>query len=122
MIILLLIRKPTSRLIFFLLSSCSVINFEKEKISNILSWSDDSNNLEIKDSILFECSENKTFNLRYIDEGEAVWIILKDREFRLKKDSLDNNKFLNGLSILNISKENTTLTTNKKNIFKQCKN
>lgn len=105
-----------------LLSSCSSLSIDKEKISSILSWeSDTSEDFSPKNSIQFECAENKVFYLRYLEEKNAVWIILDDREFRLEKILDQDNKFSNNMSNLEISPENTILNTSVKTSYEQCK-
>ena len=105
-----------------LLSSCSSLSIDKEKISNILSWeSDTSEDFSPKNSIQFECAENKVFYLRYLEEKNAVWIILDDREFRLEKILDQDNKFSNNMSNLEINPENTILNTSAKISYEQCK-
>jgi hypothetical protein len=105
-----------------LLSSCSSLSIDKEKISNILSWeSDTSEDFSPKNSIQFECAENKVFYLRYLEEKNAVWIILDDREFRLEKILDQDNKFSNSMSNLEINPENTILNTSSKTSYEQCK-
>ena len=105
-----------------LLSSCSSLSIDKEKISNILSWeSDTSEDFSPKNSIQFKCAENKVFYLRYLEEKNAVWIILDDREFRLEKILDQDNKFSNSMSNLEISPENTILNTSSKTSYEQCK-
>ena len=105
-----------------LLSSCSSLSIDKEKISNIFSWeSDTSEDFSPKNSIQFECAENKVFYLRYLEEKNAVWIILDDREFRLEKILDQDNKFSNNMSNLEINPENTILNTSAKISYEQCK-
>ena len=105
-----------------LLSSCSSLSIDKEKISNILSWeSDTSEDFSLKNSIQFKCAENKVFYLRYLEEKNAVWIILDDREFRLEKILDQDNKFSNNMSNLEINPENTILNTSAKTSYEQCK-
>ena len=98
------------------------MSIDKEKISNILSWeSDTSEDFSPKNSIQFECAENKVFYLRYLEEKNAVWIILDDREFRLEKILDQDNKFSNSMSNLEINPENTILNTSAKTSYEQCK-
>ena len=105
-----------------LLSSCSSLSIDKEKISNILSWeSDTSEDFSPKNSIQFKCAENKVFYLRYLEEKNAVWIILDDREFRLEKILDQDNKFSNSMSNLEINPENTILNMSAKTSYEQCK-
>ena len=105
-----------------LLSSCSSLSIDKEKISNILSWeSDTSEDFSPKNSIQFKCAANKVFYLRYLEEKNAVWIILDDREFRLEKILDQDNKFSNSMSNLEINPENTILNTSAKTSYEQCK-
>ena len=76
----------------FLISSCSSIDLEKEKILNVFSWDDKPNqNISLKNAIKFNCAEDKNFNLKFLEDKNAVWIILENREFRLNKYTNNDN-------------------------------
>ena len=65
--------------------------------------------------------QNQTFFLRYLEDKNAVWIILNNREFRLEKDLVDDNKYSNGKTVLEISQGNVSITSNAKSLYKECK-
>ncbi len=106
----------------FLISSCSSIDLEKEKILNVFSWDDKPNqNISLKNAIKFNCAEDKNFHLKFLEDKNAVWIILENREFRLNKDANNDNAYSNGKSLLKINSDNTTIESNKKIVYDQCK-
>ena len=104
-----------------LLNACSSINLDKEKIKDIFSLDDENQLLSPENSIQFTCNQNQTFFLRYLEDKNAVWIILGNREFRLEKDLVNDNKYSNGKTVLEISEDNISITSNEKFIYKQCK-
>ena len=104
-----------------LLNACSSINLDKEKITDIFSLDDENQILSPENSIQFTCNQNQTFFLRYLEDKNAVWIILDNREFRLEKDLVDDNKYSNSKTVLEFFQDNVTITSNEKFIYKQCK-
>lgn len=104
-----------------LLNACSSINLDKDKITDIFSLDDENQTLSPENSIQFTCDQNQTFFLRYLEDKNAVWIILNNREFRLEKDLVDDNKYSNGKTVLEISQGNVSITANEKSLYKQCK-
>jgi hypothetical protein len=93
----LLLNKLLSFLIcLFLLNSCSSIKLDKKKIKDIFSFDDKSQSVSLDNSTQFICDQNQTFFLRYLEDKNAVWIILNNREFRLEKVLVDDNKYSNG--------------------------
>ena len=105
----------------FLLNGCSSFNLDKEKITDIFSLDDEDQILSPENSIQFTCDQNQIFFLRYLEDKNAVWIILDNREFRLEKDLIDDNKYSNGKTVLEISQGNVSITSNEKSLYKQCK-
>ena len=105
----------------FLLNGCSSFNLDKEKITDIFSLDDEDQILSPKNSIQFTCDQNQIFFLRYLEDKNAVWIILDNREFRLEKDLVDDNKYSNGKTVLEISQGNVSITSNAKSLYKECK-
>ena len=105
----------------FLLNGCSSFNLDKEKITDIFSLDDEDQILSPENSIQFTCDQNQIFFLRYLEDKNAVWIILDNREFRLEKDLVDDNKYSNGKTVLEISQGNVSITSNEKFLYKQCK-
>lgn len=119
---LLLLNKLLSFLIcLFLLNSCSSIKLDKEKIKDIFSFDDKSQSLSLDNSTQFMCDQNQTFSLRYLEDKNAVWIILNNREFRLEKVLVDDNKYSNGKTVLEFFQDSVTITSNEKSLYKQCK-
>ena len=106
---------------FFLLNGCASFNLDKEKITDIFSLDDENQILSPENSIQFTCDQNQIFFLRYLEDKNAVWIILDNREFRLEKDLVDDNKYSNGKTVLEISQGNVSITSNEKFLYKQCK-
>ena len=104
-----------------LLNACSSINLDKDKITDIFSLDDENQTLSPENSIQFTCDQNQTFFLRYLEDKNAVWIILDNREFRLEKDLVDDNKYSNGKTVLEISQGNVSITSNEKSLYEQCK-
>ena len=105
----------------FLLNGCSSFNLDKEKITDIFSLDDEDQILSPENSIQFTCDQNQIFFLRYLEDKNAVWIILDNREFRLEKDLVDDNKYSNGKTVVEISQGNVSITSNAKSLYKQCK-
>ena len=119
--LLLLNKAQPFFLSLFLLNGCSSFNLDKEKITDIFSLDDEDQTLSPENSIQFTCDQNQIFFLRYLEDKNAVWIILDNREFRLEKDLVNDNKYSNGKTVLEISEDNISITSNKKFIYKQCK-
>ena len=118
----LLLNKLLSFLIcLFLLNSCSSIKLDKEKIKNIFSFDDKSQSLFLDNSTQFMCDQNQTFFLTYLEDKNAVWIIFNNREFRLEKDLVDDNKYSNGKTVLEFFQDSVTISSNEKSLYKQCK-
>ena len=105
----------------FLLNACSSINLDKDKITKIFSLDDANQTLSPENSIQFTCDQNQIFFLRYLEDKNAVWIILDNREFRLEKDLVDDNKYSNGKTVVEISQGNVSITSNEKFLYEQCK-
>ncbi len=99
-----------------LLNSCSSIKLDKDKIADIFSLDSEGKGLSSEDSTPFICDQNKIFFLRYLENKNAVWIILDDREFRLEKDLVANDKYSNGKTVLEISQDNVSITHNEKSL------
>ena len=104
-----------------LLNACSSINLDKDNITDIFSLDDENQTLSPENSIQFTCDQNQIFFLRYLEDKNAVWIILDNREFRLEKDLVDDNKYSNGKTVLEISQGNVSITSNEKFLYEQCK-
>lgn len=107
-------------LLSLLISSCTSIKLDKENIVDIFSLDDENQSLSPENSIQFTCDQNKKFFLRYLENKNAVWIILDNREFRLEKDLIEDN-YNNGKTILEISQNNVSIKSNEKFLYNQCK-
>ena len=119
--LLLLNKAQPFFLSLLLLNACSSINLNKEKITDIFSLDDENQPISPENSIRFNCDQNQTFFLRYLEDKNAVWIILDNREFRLETDLVNDNKYSNGKTVLEISQRNVSITSNEKSLYKQCK-
>ena len=104
-----------------LLNSCSSIKIDAEKVKDIFSSNDENQRLYPENSIQFTCDQNQIFFLRYLEDKNAVWIILDNREFRLQKDLVDDSKYSNGKTVLEISQGNVSIASNEKSLYEQCK-
>jgi hypothetical protein len=104
-----------------LLNSCSSIKIDAEKVIDIFSSNDENQSLSAENSIQFTCDQNQIFFLRYLEDKNAVWIILDNREFRLQKDLVDDNKYSNGKTVLKIFQDSVSISSNEKSLYKQCK-
>jgi hypothetical protein len=119
--LLLLNKAQPFFLSLFLLNGCSSFNLDKDKITDIFSLYDENQTLSSENSIQFTCNQSQTFFLRYLEDKNAAWIILDNREFRLEKDLVNDNKYSNGKTVLEIYEDYISITSNKKFIYKQCK-
>jgi len=57
----------------------------------------------------------------FLENDNAVWVVLKNREFRLNKDSEQTNLYTNGDTVLELKPNNTVLTIQKKPLYDLCK-
>ena len=108
-------------LLSLLISSCTSIKLDKENIVDIFSLDDENQSLSPENSIQFTCDQNKKFFLRYLENKNAVWIILDNREFRLEKDLVDDNKYSNSKTTLNNLQDNVSIISDEKYLYKECK-
>jgi len=101
----------------FLLSGCGGVNlwpFSGEKNQDRLQTP--SNATE------YQCTGGKRFYLRYLDNGDAAWIIFPEREFRLDKvTSATGTRYSNGIAILDINGNEATLADGPAISFAGCK-
>lgn len=101
----------------FLLSGCGGVNlwpFSGEKNQDRLRTP--SNATE------YQCTGGKRFYLRYLDNGDAAWIIFPEREFRLDKvTSATGTRYSNGIAILDINGNEATLADGPAISFDGCK-
>lgn len=104
-----------------MLSSCSILSLDTDKISEALTWGEDKNNSLPKNAVAFECAKNQAFFIQYLDKKNAVWVVLQNREFRLPKSPDHANTFTNGDTLLEINPDNTILRMQEKVLYDQCK-
>ena len=109
--------------LLILLSSCSGFSLDKNSIERIFVF-DEYEKIDStpKDAILFQCANNESFYIKYLEENNAVWVILKDREFRLDKIEGENQTFTNTSTTLNIQNNKTTLKVDDSSLYKECQN
>jgi membrane-bound inhibitor of C-type lysozyme len=68
----------------------------------------------------YNCEGGKRFYVRSIDNGAAVWLILRDREVRLDK-AASGNSYSNGITLLDINGSDAALKDGDKTTFSGCK-
>ena len=111
----------------FLISSCSTFSIDEEisledTVLNVFSDNYQEVNLTPEDAIKFQCANNEFFYLRYLEENNAVWIILKNREFRLDKMEGSNKTYGNDTSTLNINGREAIIKIDSEILYKECQN
>jgi len=57
----------------------------------------------------YVCNAGKRFYVRQLDSGNAVWLILPEREVRLDKTGTAN-RFSNGVAVLELNGNDASLT------------
>jgi len=73
-------------------------------------------------AVEYRCAEGKKFYLRNIDKGNAVWLILSEREFALQKTTADaGERYSNGVSTLTIKDGVARLEENATSTYADCK-
>jgi hypothetical protein len=118
---LLTINKLLLACLVSMLSSCSTLSLDTDKISEALTWGGDKNNSLPKNAVAFECAKSQAFFIQYLDEKNAVWVVLKNREFRLNKSPDQTNTFTNGDTLLEINPDNTILKIQEQVLYDLCK-
>lgn len=68
----------------------------------------------------YNCEGGKRFYVRSIDNGAAVWLILRDREVRLDK-AATGTSYSNGIAVLDINGNDATLKEGDKVTYTGCK-
>jgi len=100
-------------------SSCS----NKEKIIEITEMifpGVEEVELTPKDTTKFQCANNEFFYIKYLDENNAVWVILKDREFRLDKIEGENRTYVNSTTNLDINEGNAVIKVDSSILYEEC--
>lgn len=71
----------------------------------------------------YQCSGNKRFYVRELDNGNAAWVILPDHQFRLDKAMTTSSgaRYTNGTTTLDMSDSEATLTDGSAVSFTGCK-
>ena len=69
----------------------------------------------------FQCSGNKRFYVRYLDNGNAAWVILPEREFRLDKIAAADTRYGNGSTTLDVNGNEATLAIGSAASYQGCK-
>mgnify|MGYP006118778257 FL=1 len=107
-----------------LTSSCSSLSIDKEKITKItkIFFSDyEEVNLTPEDTTEFQCANNEFFYLKYLDENNSVWVILKDRELRLDRVEGENTSYANSTTNLDIEEEIAVIKVDSTALYEKCK-
>ena len=106
----------------FLISSCSSFKIDKEKLEEILAFEYEKLDSAPEDAIEFQCANNEFFYLRYLEENNAVWVILKDREYRLDKIESEDNAYANNTTNLDIKGRDAIIKVGSSVLYEDCKN
>jgi len=75
-----------------------------------------------KNAVEYQCAEGKKFYLRNMEKGNAVWLILSDREVALAKaDGDGGERYSNGVSTLMIKDGVARLEESPTSLYAECK-
>jgi membrane-bound inhibitor of C-type lysozyme len=70
----------------------------------------------------YQCNGNKHFYVRYLDNGNAAWLIYPDREVSLAKaSSASGTRYSNGVAVLDVNNGEAALTDGPAISFTGCK-
>lgn len=69
----------------------------------------------------FRCREGKRFYVRQLDNGNAAWVILPEREFRLDKVAAAGTRYGNGNNTLDVNGNEATLSVAGATAYQDCK-
>lgn len=73
-------------------------------------------------AVEYRCAEGKKFYLRNIEKGNAVWLILSDREVALtKREAEGGDTYSNGVSTLTIKDGVARLEESPTSLYADCK-
>jgi len=112
--------------IFLILgSSCSSLSIDKEatfkeRIIKIFANNYEEVNLIPKDVTKFDCENNEFFYLKYLEENNAVWVILKNREFRLDKIEGLEESYANSTTTIDIKESSAVIRIDTAILYKKC--
>ncbi len=108
-----------------LLSSCSTMDNALSKVKNVDLWpfDDGSNSEQVRtyhpaNSIEYRCEKGKKFFIRYLDKGDKVWLMTKEREIALGKTG-QSEYATEGIK-LSLLKDNTQLTMPADTAYSNC--
>lgn len=62
-----------------------------------------------ENAIAYRCAGGKKFYIRELEKGQAIWLILPDREFSLSKQNDPNLIYANGTTRLLLEKTSAVL-------------
>lgn len=68
----------------------------------------------------YQCAAGKHFYVRTLDGGDAVWLILPEREVRLARLG-SGTRYSNGIAVLELNGNEATLTDGAASSFTGCK-
>ena len=70
----------------------------------------------------YQCNAGKRFYVRTLEAGAAVWLILPEREVRLNKlGAGTDQRYSNGIAVLELKGSDATLTDGAATAFTGCK-
>lgn len=72
-------------------------------------------------STKYECSNGKHFYVRLLDGGNTAWLIYPDREVGLNKSASAGNRYSNGVAVLELNGNDSTLTDGAQINYSGCK-
>ena len=68
----------------------------------------------------YRCNAGKSFFIRSMDEGRAVWVMLIEREFRLEAPAAGATRFTNGRTALNLNGDQASLEEGSVTTYASC--
>lgn len=70
----------------------------------------------------YQCGGNRKFHVRMIENGDAAWVILPEREFRLDKAGAESGtRYARGAITLDLQGNEATLTDSAGVSYSNCK-
>ena len=73
-----------------------------------------------QDATAYRCNAGKSFFIRSMDEGRAVWVMLIEREFRLEAPAAGATRFTNGRTALNLNGDQASLEEGSVTTYAGC--
>ncbi|HWU81921.1 MAG TPA: hypothetical protein VN063_00410 [Methylophilaceae bacterium] len=73
------------------------------------------------DATEYRCEGDRKFYVRMLDKGSDAWLIYPDREVRLEKAGGSGNRYTNGVAVLDINGDQTSLSDGPQIDYKACK-